>query len=153
MKTMRNFLVSVIILLAACSFSFATNSKSQDVKITPIENTYLGKSVEKAWTISYSAEKSLTVTMRTVGMEKEYVVHSKFFEVLYVAGKRGFGVKDMPGSLREVPEQITSSVLNKQQLENQKILTADEVSDANAIELIANYLPDLLNEGYKHLLY
>jgi uncharacterized membrane protein YvbJ len=114
----------------------------------------LGKSVEKVWTISYSElEKPITIVLRTVANGKEYVVRSEFFEVIYVSDKAGFGVKKIYAPLKEVPTKINSSVLNKQQIQNQKILTPNEVSDAYALSLIASYLPDLLNDGYKHLIY
>ena len=91
--------------------------------------------------------------MHQTGSIKEYVVRSEYFEVVYTATKQGFGVSPLPRSMREVPSAINSSVLNKEQLEQQKILSPNQVSEEFALELIASYLPDLLNEGYKHLLY
>jgi hypothetical protein len=143
-------------LLLASSFSFANTVKteSQEVTITPVENLYLGKTAEKVWMLNYSEkEKPVTVTMHQVGNSKEYIVRSAFFEIAYVSGKQGFGVTTLPRSLREIPEEINYSVLNKQQLENQKILTPNQITEDDALKLIASYLPDLLNENYKHLLY
>lgn len=156
MKTITIRLTAIAVLLFACSFTFANSTENETVEfaITPVENLYLGKSVEKLWTISYSKqEKPVTIALRKVANGKEYVVRSEFFEVIYASDKKGFGVKKIHTSLKEVPGKINTSVLNKQQMQNQKILTPNKVSDAYALDLIASYLPDLLNGGYKHLLY
>ncbi len=156
MKTVTIRLAVVAFLLMASSFSFANSVKTgtQEVKITQVENLYLGKSAEKVWTIRYSEQKKpVTITLRKVAKGKEYIVRSEFFEVAYASDKEGFGVKDMRRSWREVPEEISSSVLNKQQIQNQKTLTPNVVSDDYALELIASYLPDLLNEDYRHLIF
>ena len=114
----------------------------------------MGKSAEKVWTISYSdQEKPVTIALRKVLGANEYVVRTEFFEVIYQANNEGFGVRKMHSGLREIPEQISASVLNKQQLKQQTILTPDKISDEYALKLIASYLPDLINEGYKHLIY
>jgi hypothetical protein len=73
--------------------------------------------------------------------------------VVYASDNNGFGVRKMDPSLKEVPETITSAVLNKQQMKNQKTLSTKDVSDAYALELIASHLPDLLNDPYLHLIY
>ncbi|MDP2887406.1 MAG: hypothetical protein Q8P34_00375, partial [Bacteroidota bacterium] len=114
----------------------------------------LGNSIEKVWKISYSAQENpVTIALRTVGNEREFVVRSQFFEVIYASGPEGFGVRKIHSSFRGVPAKFTSSVLNKQQLQNQRILTPNKISDAYALELIAGFLPDLLNDGYKHLIF
>jgi hypothetical protein len=37
-------------------------------------------------------------------------------------------------------------------MKNQQIITPNKVDDEKALGLIASYLPDLLNDGYTHLL-
>ena len=156
MKTSTIRFTAIAVLLLVSSFSFAnlTGNKTNEFEITPVENLFLGKSIEKIWTVSYSEqEKPITITRHSVGNSKEYVVRSEFFEVIYISDNEGFGVKKIYPSLKEVPARITSSVLNKQQMQTQRILTPNKVSDEYALSLIASYLPDLLNDGYKHLIY
>lgn len=156
MKTSTIRFTVIAILLFACSFSFANQTKKEanEIAIAPVENLYLGKSIEKVWTISYSErEKPVTIALRTVATGKEYIVRSEFFEVIYASDKAGFGVKKIHSSLKEVPTEINASVLNKQQMQDQKIITTNNVSDAYALDLIASYLPELLNDEYKHLIY
>lgn len=152
--TLGSALLGLLLIVSSFSFAGTAITGTQEVKITPVENLYLGKTAEKVWTLNFSEkEKPVTVTMHQTGSIKEYVVRSEYFEVVYTATKQGFGVSPLPRSMREVPSAINSSVLNKKQLEQQKILSPNQVSEEFALELIASYLPDLLNEGYKHLLY
>ena len=156
MKNILNFSAVIVVLLFTSTFSFANSAKSgtNEFEITQVENLYLGKSFEKVWTISYSdQEKPITIALHSDGDVKEYIVRSLFFEVIYVSDKDGFGVKKIHSSMKEIPGKINSSVLNKQQMQTQRILTPNKVSDAYALDLIASYLPDLLNDGYKHLIY
>jgi len=131
-----------------------TESKTNEFAITPVENLYLGKSINKVWNVAYSEkERPVTIILQQKGNEKEFVVRSEFFEIVYASNQNGFGVRKIKNSQREVPSQIISSVLNKQQLQNQRIITSNPISDDYALELIASYLPDLLNDGYKHLIF
>jgi hypothetical protein len=150
----RNTLVATLLLAASSSFTFASGSAANEFAITPVENLYLGKNIEKVWTVAYSEqEKPVTITLEKHGNTKEFVVRSEFFEVVYESGKAGFGVKSLEKSSREVPSAITKSILNRQQLYYQRIISPEPVSDVYALQLIASYLPDLLNEGYRHLIY
>lgn len=153
-STIRLSVFVVLVFVSTFSFANPTAKEANETEITPVENLYLGNSIEKVWKISYSTQENpVTIALRTVGSGKEFVVRSQFFEVIYASGPEGFGVRKIHSSLREVPANITSSVLNKQQLQNQKILTPNEISDAYALELIASFLPDLINDGYKHLIF
>ncbi len=156
MKTMTfcSAILGALLLTSSVSFASAIKSESQVIKITQVENLYLGKTAEKVWNVTYSnQEKPVTITLHQTGHSKEYIVRSEFFEVTYVLNKHGFGATRVSRSLQLVPEKINSSVINKQQLESQKILTTNQISEEYALQLIAAYLPDLLNEGYKHLLF
>lgn len=153
-RNLIRFLAFVVFLFASTlSYANLVGEEANEFEITQVENLFLGKSVEKVWTIGYSEqEKPVTIALRTVGNVKEYVVRSQYFEVIYASDEEGFGVRKIHPFLREVPGKICSSVLNKQQMQNQRILTTDKVTDAYALGLIASYLPDLLNDGYLHLL-
>ena len=153
-STIRFAGFSVLLFLTSFSFAGSANKGINEFEITQVENHYFGKSIEKVWTINYSEQKKpVTIALRKVGNEKQYLVRSQNFEVMYASDNEGFGVRKIHPSLKEIPGKITASVLNKQQMKNQRILTRNEVSDAYALDLIASYLPDLLNDGYKHLIY
>lgn len=156
MKTITIHFTIIAVLLFVCSSSFAgtIGKANTEFEITPVENLHLGKSIEKVWTINYSLlEKPVTITLRTVATGKEYVVRSAYLEVIYTSDDEGFGVRKIRPSMKEFSGKITSSILNKQQMQTQRILTPKKVSDAYALNLIGSYLPDLLNEQYLHLIY
>lgn len=154
----HNFLKTavLVVLVFAGSTTFAGSFKteSSNAEITPVDHLFLGKNVEKVWTISYSnGEKPLTITLLKTNKYPTYVVRSAFFEVVYAASEEGFGVKKVTSSERSVNKQITNAVLNSDQLKRQYVLTPHQVNENYALGLIASYLPDLLNNGYKHLIY
>ena len=148
--------LALLLVTGLSSFANAseTESKTNEFAITPVENLYLGKSINMVWNIAYSEqERPVTIILQQKGKEKEFVVRSEFFEIVYASDQNGFGVRKIKNSQREVPTQIITSVLNKQQLQKQRIITSNPISNDYALELIASYLPDLLNDGYKHLIY
>ena len=150
----RSTALAVVLLMGSISFANSAKRVTNEFEIIPVEDLRLGNSIEKVWKISYSeAETPVTIALRSVGDVKEYVVRSQYFEVLYVMDNEGFGLRKIPASLKEVSDKIISKVLNKEQMKYQRILTPDKISEAYALELIASYLPDLVNEDYKHLLY
>jgi hypothetical protein len=154
----HNFLKAAVLVvfvftgLTAFGRSFKTGSSNAE--ITPVDNLFPGKNVEKVWTISYdNGQKPLTVTLLKTNKYPTFVVRSQFFEVVYASDERGFGVKKVASSERSVNKRMTNAVLNNDQLQKQCVLTPNKVSEEYALGLIASYLPDLLNNGYKHLIY
>jgi hypothetical protein len=58
----------------------------------------------------------------------------------------------MKSTWSSVPRKITKAVISREGLEKQRILTPNKVDDEKALGLIASYLPELINDGYTHLL-
>lgn len=160
LKAMKKKILHLSVLavfLFAAPFVYAADpatAEANEVEITAVDELHLGKSIEKLWKLSFSKqEMPVTVALRPVGNGTEYVVRSEFFEIIYASDRNGFGVRKMHPSLRAVPGLINYAVLNKQQMQQQRILTPHKVSDEFALGLITSYLPDLLNEDYRHLIY
>ena len=123
-----------------------------EFQITTVD-LYLGKNVQKIWTLSYSGDElPVTVVKRKTLEGTEYVVHSNHFEVSYAMCATGFGTKEVRNSWSNVPKRITNAVLNKDEMKRQQIITPNKVDDETALGLIACFLPDLINDGYTHLL-
>ncbi len=155
MKKSVLFSVFVACLLVVSNYVSATGVRSEfkEFEITPVEDLYVGKNVKAIWTVSYSEnEVPVTVVKRNTLEGTEYVVHSKFFEVCYLASTDGFGTKEVRKCCRNVPKKITSAVINQEQMKRQQIITPNKVGDEKALGLIASYLPELINDGYTHLL-
>jgi len=130
---------SPVIAIAALNDSFT---------ITSAENTVN----TSAWNLKYAgSENAISITMYEKNGEKEYTVRSKFFEVAYVVSKNGFGARMVKASKAKIPGQILDQIINQNALNNQKIISDGQIDNAMALNLIASYLPDLINDNYKYL--
>lgn len=155
---MKNTFFTVLVILALTMV--ATTSKATDIntmfndyEITQVSNQDLQKGADKAWVLTYNTnEAPITITLHQTKRSKYYVVKGDNFEVAYQCCKKGFGASYVKPAYSEVPFVLTSSVINKEELNRQKLLTASQLTDEKAVALIAAYLPDLVNASYKHLL-
>lgn len=146
-------IVFFVLILSQSVLATGTRSEFGDYKITAVNDLFLGKEVKAVWKISYSStEAPVTVVKRKTLEGTEYVVHSKYFEVCYLASTEGFGTKQVRNCCRNVPKKISLAVINQDQMKKQQIITPNQVNDETALGLIASYLPDLINDGYTHLL-
>lgn len=163
-KQVLNFSVmkklNVLSILVVCLFFVSVSASAvgwkkefKDYEISEVEDLYLGKRVKAIWTLSYSnQEVPVTVVKRKTTEGVEYVVNSKFFEVSYASTARGFGVKKVRNSWSNVSKNISRAVISQDEMKKQSVITPKRVTDKEALGLIASYLPDLINEGYTHLL-
>jgi len=143
-----SLIFAFFIVISLVSFPVAaTTVINESFTITP------DKSVNTtAWNLKYSeSENAIKITMLEKNGEKEYTVRSKFFEVAYVMNKNGFGARLIKGNDARVPDQILEKILNHDALNNQKIISGTQIDNETAVNLIASYLPDLINTNYKHL--
>ena len=130
-----------------------TTAEFKDYSINKVNDLFLGKDVKAVWKISYSdTEAPVTVVKQKTSRGTEYVVHAKYFDVSYVSSDEGFGAKGVCKNSRNVPNKICAAVINQEQMKRQQIITPNSVDDEKALGLIACYLPELINEGYTHLL-
>ena len=51
-----------------------------------------------------------------------------------------------------ITKKISRAVISREEMKRQQIITPNRVDDERALGLIASYLPDLVNDGYTHLL-
>ena len=113
----------------------------------------MGKNVKAVWTVSYSTtEAPVTVVKRITIKGVEYLVQNKYFAVSYVCTEKGFGAKEVRKVWSNVPKIITKAVISSKELSEQEIITPNKVNDEMALGLIANFLPELINDTYTHLL-
>lgn len=151
-----NFIIAIItVIVMASSVANATGIRTEfnEFEFTLVDDLYMGKKVDAIWTLSYDkSEKPVTVVKRNTIEGTEYVVSSEFFAVRYVASASGFGAKQIRKAWCGVNNRINRAVINQKELKNQEIISPNKVDDKMALGLIASYLPDLLNDGYTHLL-
>lgn len=152
--------LSILSVLLVCLFLVSGTAKATGLRtgfnkyeITSVHNLFVGKNVKGIWKLSYSNnEIPVTVIKRKTAVGAEYVVCSKYFEVSYAVSAKGFGVKTVRNAWCNVPRKISKAVINQQEMLRQQVITPNRPDDKMALGLIASYLPDLLNDGYTHLL-
>ncbi len=154
MKT-KLFKGIAIVALALVSISASATSNDrvfEEYEISPLDVQNVDSKVDKAWVLAYDAESPIVITMHQGKRCKTYVVKADHFEVAYTCTKKGFGARNVSFSESTVPYQLTSSVINSEELAKQRIISPNKMDDEKALGLIAAYLPDLVNPSYKHLL-
>ena len=140
-----------VVSISANATGLRTDFK--EYEISTVNDLFVGKNINAIWTLSYSNQESpVTVVKRKTVEGTEYVVHSKFFEVSYASTAAGFGTKEVRRSWSNVPKKISKAVISQEEMKRQQIITPNKVDDEKAMGLIASYLPDLINDGYTHLL-
>lgn len=153
MKKLNLVLMVCVFAISLSANATGIGNEFRNYEIVSVDDLHLGKNIEKVWTISYSSnETPITVVKRKTVEGDVYVVHSKYFEVSYASTTNGFGAKEVRKSWSNVPKQITRAVISKEELKKQEIITPNKVNEERALGLIANFLPDLINDGYTHIL-
>lgn len=155
MKNSKVFTV-ILILLVTATFSIEANgfrNGFNDYKIEAVNSIDTEINVDKMWNLTYNgSDNPVTVMKRHSGKDVFYIVNSRHFEVCYACTTKGFGTNLMKKTWSCVPVQINSAVLNANEFSHQRIITPKKVDDEEALGLIADYLPNLINDEYIHLL-
>jgi hypothetical protein len=145
---MSQVLVLFIAICLSANPANAITALNDSFTITADENS----ENSTAWNLKYSeSENAIKITMSENNGEKEYTVRSKFFEVAYVLNKHGFGARMVKPGKAQVQYQILAQIINQDALKSQKVISDGEIDNKTALNLIASYLPDLINVNYKYL--
>ncbi len=154
MKKLKAATLFVICVFIATTYANAIGLRSEfiDYKIEEI-NVNPSEGMEKVWKLTYNGgEKPVTVVKRDLPKGCAYVVNTDFFEVCYASTPKGFGTRTVKRSWSTVPMQINDAVINSNEVQKQQVILPGKVDDETALGLIASFLPNLLNDDYKHLL-
>jgi len=156
MKKKNLFVHVMLIVFTLISINvWAGNEESfnSNYKISPDLNFSPNSGFQKSWEIVYGESKTpVHVFMKETKKGQEYLVRTKYFEVKYVNGSQGFGVKMVNGSESMVSENLNTAVLNQDRINSQKCISGEAIGTDKVLEMIASYLPDLINEQYKTIL-
>jgi len=155
MKNYKVLSLFFVLMLTATLTINATGYRNgfNDYKIETINYTDTEKNVDKMWNLTYNdSNKPVTVMKRHLGKDIFYIINSQHFEVCYACTTKGFGTSLMKNMWSSVPVQINAAVLNANEFKNQRIITPKKVNDEEALGLIADYLPNLINDEYIHVL-
>jgi hypothetical protein len=154
---MRKIKVLTVLLL---SLFFVTGvnannhlAPGNDYTIKEVNKPAPSTDIAKVWELTYNAgEKPITVEKRVIKEHPVYVVHSEYFGVCYASTSKGFGTRSMKRAWCGVPLELTHAVINTEEIKKQQVILPKSVDDETALDLIASYLPNLINDNYKHLL-
>lgn len=156
MKTRNLFVQAMLIVLTLISVNvWAGNDGSSEAsyKISPDLTFTPNSEFQKSWEIAYGeSQNPVHVYLKETKKGQEYLVRTKYFEVKYVNGKNGFGAKLVNPSEETVNESLNSSVLNQNKLNTQKCISNNSIVNDQVLDMIASYLPDLINEQYRNIL-
>lgn len=156
MKTKKLFVHVMLIVLTLISVNvWAGNdgNSTGSYTISPDQAFTPNSEFRKSWEIAYGESKNpVRVFLKDTKKGQEYLVRTKYFEVKYVNGKNGFGAKLVSSSEQTVTEALNAAVLNQSRLESQKCISTNAVNDEQVLDMIASYLPDLINEQYSNIL-
>lgn len=148
-----SFLLMALIAGSMNVFAGGGNNFVDEYKISPKENFEPEKAFQLSWEITYGESKRpVQVLLTETSRGDVYIVRTKYFEVKYIATQKGFGVRYVKDSEMVVPESLCKQVLNSTQMESQKVITLSKIDHQKALQLIAGFLPELVNEQYKNIL-
>ena len=156
MKNRNLFVYLMLVVFMTISINVLAGNQASfnsSYKISPDLNLNSNSGFQKSWVIAYGESSTpVHVFLKETKKGQEYVVRSSYFEVKYVNGAQGFGVKMINGSESTVSESLNSAVLNQTNLNNQKQISSQALENDKVLEMIASYLPDLINEQYSNIL-
>jgi hypothetical protein len=156
MKKKSLFVQMTLIVFTLISINvWAGNEESfnSSYKISPDLNFEPTSDFEKCWEIAYDeSQQPVHVFMKETKKGQEYLVRTKYFELKYINGSNGFGVRVIDGSEATVTKSLNDAVINSSAFSNQKCISNTAIENDKVLEMIASYLPDLINEQYKSIL-
>jgi len=156
MKTkhiLSSLILVVMVVVATNLYASSIEAFNDDYKIYSEEIAVSTKDAVKCWNIVYGESgRPVRVCLKQTKRGDEYTVRTGYFEVKYVNGAEGFGVRELRGSEQKVPTDLNYKVLNSVSLNRQKIISGSKLADDQVLEMIASFLPELINDQFKTIL-
>ncbi|WP_339740260.1 hypothetical protein [uncultured Sunxiuqinia sp.] len=156
MKRNNRIIGFLLVALFVCSLSVFAGGETtfvDDYKISSKENFEPTKAFQQSWEITYGESKRpVQVLLKETKKGEEYIIRTNYFEVKYVNSEKGFGARPMNVADMIVPENLNAQVINDQELGRQEVISLSKVDRQKALDLIAGFLPELVNSQYKNIL-
>lgn len=152
-NTMFSLLFVALMAITTTGFAHGSEAFIDDYKISPKENFVPGTTFQQSWEITYGESgRPVQVLLKETKNGEEYVIRTGYFEVKYVNSEKGFGVRELKAGEQVVPAGLNSKVLNQSMMNNQKVISSTKVAGDQVLDMIASYLPELINENYQNIL-
>ncbi|GET23331.1 hypothetical protein [Prolixibacter denitrificans] len=143
------FIVSILFVgpLSAKTIQGQSNSTLGTYQIKQIAPVKAGGEELQAYQLSYeNSENPITILVDKTSKCRNYIVRSKNLEVRYVCNKRGFGAKLVNAKFQRFDPTVNGYYLNEKALEGQGKLSTNQLSEEEALGLIAAYFPALAKD-------
>jgi len=152
-NTMFSLLFVALMAVTTTGFAHSGEAFIDDYKISPKENFVPGTAFQQSWEITYGESgRPVQVLLKETKNGEEYVIRTGYFEVKYVNSEKGFGVRELKAGEQVVPAGLNSKVLNESMMNNQKVISSTKVAGDQVLDMIASFLPELINENYQSIL-
>ncbi len=96
-----------------------------------------------------NAKRPIRIGVETKKKCVNFIVKGPNFEIEYICDKGVFGAKPISELYQEIKENVNMVVVDKHQLDCQKVISMTEKSNEELLSLIACYLPMLIREQYR----
>ncbi len=148
-----SLLFVAFIAISSSVFAHQGEKFVDDYKISTKTDFVPGSAFQQSWNITYGeSTRPVQVLLKETKSGEEYIVRTNYFEVKYVNSEKGFGVRTLKLSEQQVPADLNFKVLNSNGLNSQKVISASMISREEVLDMIASYLPELVNPEYKNIL-
>ena len=144
------FIVSILFLgpLSAKTIQGQSNSELGTYQIKEIAPVKVAGEEMKAYQLAYeNSEHPITILVDKTSKCSNYIVRSKNLEVQYVCNKHGFGARLVKGKFQQFDQTVNGYYLNEEALGNQEKLSNNQLSEEEALGLIAAYFPALAKDA------
>jgi len=143
------FIVSILFVgpVSAKTIQGQSNSTLGTYQVKEIAPVKVGGEELQAYQLSYeNSENPITILVDKTAKCSNYIVRSKNFEVRYICNRHGFGAKLVNGKFQRFDPTVNSYYLSEKALENQGKLSTNQLSEEEALGLIAVYFPALAKD-------
>ncbi len=147
------FLLVALFVSSLSVFAGGETTFVDDYKISSKENFEPTKAFQQSWEITYGESKRpVQVLLKETKKGEEYIIRTNYFEVKEGEFEKRICPRPMNVADMIVPENLNAQVINDQELGRQEVISLSKVDRQKALDLIAGFLPELVNSQYKNIL-
>jgi len=124
-----------------------SNTKMGKFKITEQAPVNVKGEQVRAFELKYENSEQPVIVLLDEGKNcKNYIVRSKNLEIRYVCKNNTFGVKYVTGKFVQFDPAVNAYFLDDDEFKKQEVLSTHQLSEEEALSIIASYFPHLLKD-------
>ena len=138
-------LLSVVLLCSIYSFAGSAINGNSNTFLGSYEIKPIG---ENLYELRYEkAGASFTIEVVQEKKQSNYIVRCENCELMYVSGKKGFGLRKISNKYKKLDTSDYVNCLNCNEFKNQSVLSPNKKGKRDALGLIACYYPMVVKEA------